>query len=51
MKATIVAANYRTAVGRSVPRGLFISRADVAHYMLRAAGDPATFRQTVGSAY
>ena len=33
-----------------IRRGLFVSRADVVHYMLRAAGQPATFRQTVGIA-
>jgi putative NADH-flavin reductase len=38
---------YRTAFGRNVRHGLFISRADVAHYMLRAIDEPGTFRQTV----
>jgi uncharacterized protein YbjT (DUF2867 family) len=42
---------YRTAVGRSVRHGLSISRADVAHYMLRAIADPGTYQQTVGIAY
>lgn len=42
---------YRTAVGRTVRRGLFISRADVAHCMLRAVTEPETYRQTVGIAY
>jgi putative NADH-flavin reductase len=41
---------YRTAVGQNVRHGLSISRADVAHYMLRAIGDSGTFRQTVGIA-
>lgn len=41
---------YRTAYGQNIRRGLFVSRADVAHYMLWAAGQPATFRQTVGIA-
>jgi putative NADH-flavin reductase len=41
---------YRTALGRNLRRGLVISRADVAHYMLRAIGDPQTYRQTVGLA-
>ena len=41
---------YRTAYGQNVRHGLFISRADVAHYMLRALGEPETFRQTVGIA-
>ena len=42
---------YRTAVGRNVRRGLVISRADVAHGMLRAIGDPQAFRQTIAVAY
>jgi putative NADH-flavin reductase len=42
---------YRTAIGHNVARGLSISRADVAHCMLRAVTDPATCRQTVGIAY
>lgn len=41
---------YRTAFGQNVRHGLFISRADVAHYMLRAIDQPETFRQTVGIA-
>jgi uncharacterized protein YbjT (DUF2867 family) len=41
---------YRTAYGQNVRHGLFISRADVAHYMLRALGEPETFGQTVGIA-
>jgi putative NADH-flavin reductase len=41
---------YRTAYGRNLRRGLFVSRADVAHYMLRAVSQPETFRQTVGIA-
>jgi putative NADH-flavin reductase len=45
-----VTGTYRTAAGRNVRHGLFISRADVAHYMLDAIGDPGTFRQTVGIA-
>jgi putative NADH-flavin reductase len=45
-----VSGTYRTAFGQTVRRGLFISRADVAHYMLRAIADPGTFRQTVGIA-
>lgn len=42
--------NYRTAYGQNVRRGVFISRADVAHYMLRVLDQPETFRQTVGIA-
>jgi putative NADH-flavin reductase len=41
---------YRTAYGRNIRRGLFASRADVAHYMLQALSQPETFRQTVGIA-
>ena len=41
---------YRTAYGQNVRRGLFVSRADVAHYMLRALNQPETLRQTVGIA-
>jgi uncharacterized protein YbjT (DUF2867 family) len=41
---------YRTAYGRNVRHGLFISRADVAHCMLRVLDQPETFRQTVGIA-
>lgn len=42
---------YRTAYGRNLRRGLLISRADVAHLMLRALDQPATIRQTIGLAY
>ncbi len=45
-----VTGRYRTTYGQNIRRGLFVSRADVAHYMLRAAGQPGTFRQTVGIA-
>ncbi len=45
-----VTGRYRTVLGQNVRHGLFISRADVAHCMLRAIGDPGTFRQTVGIA-
>jgi putative NADH-flavin reductase len=41
---------YRTARGQNLRRGLFISRAGVAHYMLRALGQPETIRQTIGIA-
>jgi putative NADH-flavin reductase len=41
---------YRTAHGRNLRRGLSISRADVAHYMLRALDGPDTVRQTIGVA-
>ena len=41
---------YRMAHGQNLRRGLFISRADVAHYMLRALEQPETIRQTIGIA-
>ncbi|GAA3746217.1 NAD(P)-dependent oxidoreductase [Micromonospora maritima] len=42
---------YRTAVDAAVARGYTISRADVAHAMLEAVGDPATVRRAIGIAY
>ncbi len=42
---------YRTALGQNLPRGMLISRADVAHLMLNALEQPETIRQTVGIAY
>jgi len=45
-----VTGRYRTAYGQNIRRGLFISRADVAHYMLWAIDQPGTFGQTVGIA-
>ena len=42
---------YRTAHGQNLRRGLIISRADVAHYMLRAVGQPETIKQAIGVAY
>jgi putative NADH-flavin reductase len=41
---------YRTARGQNLRRGAFISRADVAHYMLRALDQPETIKQTIGLA-
>ena len=41
---------YRTAYGRNLRRGLTVSRADVAHLMLAALGQPETIRQTIGVA-
>jgi nucleoside-diphosphate-sugar epimerase len=41
---------YRTAYGQNLRRGIFISRADVAHSMLRALEQPETTRQTIGIA-
>jgi putative NADH-flavin reductase len=42
---------YRTAYGRNLRRGVFISRADVAHLMLHVLDQPATVRQAIGLAY
>jgi uncharacterized protein YbjT (DUF2867 family) len=41
---------YRTALGRNLRRGLSISRADVADFMLHAVDDPKTIRQIIGLA-
>ena len=41
---------YRTCVGGNVPRGYAISRANVAHAMIAALGDPTTLKQAVGIA-
>jgi putative NADH-flavin reductase len=41
---------YRSAYGQNLPRGFLISRADVAHYMLRVLEQPETIKQTVGIA-
>jgi putative NADH-flavin reductase len=41
---------YRTAYGQNVRRGLRISRADVAHLMLRVLDQPETIYQTIGIA-
>ena len=45
-----VTGTYRTAYDQNIRRGVFVSRADVAHYMLRALDQPETFRRTVGIA-
>ena len=42
---------YRTAVGRNLPRGRSISRADLAHLLIRVADDPRTVWQPVAVAY
>jgi putative NADH-flavin reductase len=42
---------YRIAYGENLRRGLFISRADVAHLMLRVLKQPETIKQTIGIAY
>jgi putative NADH-flavin reductase len=41
---------YRTAYGQNPRRGIFVSRADVAHLMLRALEQPETIKQTIGIA-
>jgi uncharacterized protein YbjT (DUF2867 family) len=40
----------RTAVGKPLPGGRMVSRADLAAAMLAAINDPATVRQTVATA-
>ena len=42
---------YRTANGQNLRRGLVISRADVAHLMLRVLEQPETIKQEIGIAY
>jgi putative NADH-flavin reductase len=41
---------YRIAFGQNLRRGLSISRADVADFMLRAVNDPKAIRQVIGIA-
>ncbi|HEU4398151.1 MAG TPA: NAD(P)H-binding protein [Actinomycetota bacterium] len=41
---------YRTAHGRNLRGGLFVSRADVAHLMLRVLEQPETIKQAIGIA-
>ncbi len=42
---------YRMVVGGAVPRGLHLSRADLAHAMLAVLDRPDTVRQPVGVAH
>ena len=42
--------SYRTAPGQNLPGGVRISRADVAHLMLRVLDQPETIKQAVGIA-
>ena len=42
--------SYRVAYGENLRRGLHISRADVAHFMLRALDRPDTIKQVIGIA-
>jgi len=46
-----VTGTYRTAYGQNLRRGALVSRADVAHLMLRAVAQPETLRRTIGVAY
>jgi putative NADH-flavin reductase len=41
---------YRTAYGQNIRGGLLISRADVAHLMLRSLDEPGSVKQTIGVA-
>lgn len=41
---------YRTAVGQNIRGGLSVPRADVAHFMLRALGQPDTIGKVIGIA-
>jgi uncharacterized protein YbjT (DUF2867 family) len=43
-------ARYRVAYGQNLPRGLSVSRADVAHFMLAALDRRDTVRETMGIA-
>ena len=43
--------SYRTANGQNLRRGVVISRADVAHLMLRVLQEPRTIAQAIGIAY
>jgi uncharacterized protein YbjT (DUF2867 family) len=43
-------ATYRTAYGQNLARGVSVSRADVAHFMLRLAEDPTAIGHVVGVA-
>jgi len=46
-----VTGTYRTAYGQNLRRGLFVSRADVAHLMLRVLEQPKTLGQAIVIAY
>jgi uncharacterized protein YbjT (DUF2867 family) len=41
---------YRTAFGRNLRRGWTVSRADVAHLMLRVLGQPESVKEVIGVA-
>ena len=42
---------YRTALGQNLRGGFLISRADVAHLMLRVLEQPRTITHAIGIAY
>jgi uncharacterized protein YbjT (DUF2867 family) len=42
---------YRTALERNVRRGIRLSRADAAHFLLRALAEPSTFGHAIAAAY
>jgi putative NADH-flavin reductase len=42
---------YRTVYGQNLQGGLFISRADVAHCLLRVLEQPESIKQVIGIAY
>ena len=46
-----ITGTYRRAYGQNLRRGALVSRADVAHLMLRAVAQPETLRRTIGIAY
>ena len=45
-----VTGRYRTAYGRNLRGGMLVSRADVAHLMLRVLDEPESVRQVIGVA-
>lgn len=45
-----VTGRYRTAYGQNLRRGLSISRADVAHFMLHSLGERQMLKQVIGIA-
>jgi len=50
LTSTPASGTYRTEIGRNVRRGVTVSRADLAAYMLAIITDPATIRHHVGIA-
>jgi putative NADH-flavin reductase len=43
--------DYRTAYGQNIRGGFSVSRADVAHHMLRVLDQPETIKQVIGIAH